>query len=107
MDKDYLQESGIRYGGYVQDEITLTPRWYVLAGLRWDGFEDEDLIGGGTVDGHDLSWRLGSTFVLREGLNAYASVASGFVPQATANQNAAAGGPFDPEQSKQWEVGLN
>lgn len=97
---------GTRYGGYVQDEITLTPRWHVLAGLRWDGFEDEDLISGSAVDGHDLSWRLGSTFVLREGLNAYASVASGFMPQATANQNAAAGGPFDPEQSRQWEVGL-
>lgn len=97
---------GIRYGGYVQDEITLTPRWHVLAGLRWDGFEDEDRIGRTRIDGHDLSWRLGSTFVLREGLNAYASVASGFVPQATSNQNPDAGGPFDAEQSKQWEVGL-
>lgn len=97
---------GIRYGGYVQDEMTLTPRWHVLAGLRWDGFEDEDLIGGSRVDGHDVSWRLGSTFVLREGLNAYANIASGFVPQSTSNQNAAAGGPFDPEQSKQWEIGL-
>ncbi len=97
---------GTRYGGYVQDEITLTPRWHVLAGLRWDGFEDEDLISGSNIDGHDLSWRLGSTFVLREGLNAYASVASGFVPQDTGNQNMDAGGPFDPEQSKQWEIGL-
>lgn len=33
-------------------------------------------------------------------------VASGFVPQATGNQNPAAGGPFDAEQSRQWEVGL-
>ncbi len=97
---------GLRYGGYLQDEVTLTPRWYVLAGLRWDGFRDEDLIAGTRVDGHDLSWRLGSTFVLREGLNAYASVASGFVPQATGNQDPAAGGPFDAEQSRQWEVGL-
>lgn len=97
---------GIRYGGYVQDEMTLTPRWHLLAGLRWDGFEDEDRVSGSRVDGNDLSWRLGSTFVLREGLNAYASVASGFVPQATGSQDPAAGGPFDPEQSRQWEVGL-
>lgn len=97
---------GLRYGGYLQDEVTVTPRWYLLAGLRWDGFEDEDLIAGTRVDGHDVSWRLGSTFVLRDGLNAYASVASGFVPQATGNQNPAAGGPFDAEQSRQWEVGL-
>lgn len=97
---------GVRYGGYLQDEMTLTPRWYLLAGLRWDGFEDEDLVARSRIDGHDLSWRIGSTFVLREGLNAYASVASGFVPQATGNQDPAAGGPFDPEQSRQWEVGL-
>jgi len=97
---------GLRYGGYLQDELTLTPRWYVLAGLRWDGFEDEDLITGARVDGHDISWRLGSTFVLRDGLNAYASVASGFVPQATGNQDRTAGGPFAPEQSRQREVGL-
>lgn len=97
---------GSRYGGYLQDEVTLTPRWYLLAGLRWDGFEDEDLIADSRIDGHDVSWRIGSTFVLREGLNAYSSVASGFVPQATGNQNPAAGGPFDPEQSRQWEVGL-
>lgn len=97
---------GLRYGGYVQDELTLTPRWYVLAGLRWDGFEDEDRLAGNCVVGHDLSWRLGSTFVLRQGINAYASVASGFVPQATSDQDPAAGGPFDAEQSKQWELGL-
>ncbi|MBD9369771.1 TonB-dependent receptor [Xanthomonas sp. XNM01] len=97
---------GLRYGGYLQDEVTLTPRWHLLAGLRWDGFEDEDLVSGQRVDGHDTSWRLGSTVVLREGINAYASLASGFVPQSTANQDPTAGGPFDAEQSRQWEVGL-
>ncbi|WP_295568739.1 TonB-dependent receptor [uncultured Stenotrophomonas sp.] len=95
-----------RYGGYLQDELALGPRWHVLAGLRWDGFKDEDRIAGSGVDGNDLSWRLGSTFTVRDGLNLYANVASGFVPQSAANQNPAAGGPFDAERSKQWEVGL-
>ncbi|ROP80251.1 iron complex outermembrane receptor protein [Stenotrophomonas rhizophila] len=95
-----------RYGGYLQDEITLTPRWHILAGLRWDGFKDDDRIAGSSVDGDDISWRLGSTFVVRDGVNLYANVASGFVPQSAANQNAAAGGPFDPERSRQWEVGM-
>ncbi|MDC7806088.1 TonB-dependent receptor [Luteimonas sp BLCC-B24] len=97
---------GLRYGGYVQDELVLTPRWRVLAGLRWDAFEDEDRVTGRTVDGHDLSWRLGSTYALAEGVNAYANVASGFLPQATASQDPAAGGPFDAERSRQWEAGL-
>ena len=95
-----------RYGGYLQDELALGTRWHVLAGLRWDGFKDDDRIAGSSVNGNDLSWRLGSTFTVREGLNVYANVASGFVPQSAANQNPAAGGPFDAERSKQWEVGM-
>ncbi|WP_223495509.1 TonB-dependent siderophore receptor [Stenotrophomonas indicatrix] len=95
-----------RYGGYLQDELTLTPRWHVLAGLRWDGFKDDDRLAGSSVDGNDISWRLGSTFTVRDGLNLYANVASGFVPQSAANQNSAAGGPFDAERSRQWEVGM-
>ncbi|NZA26814.1 TonB-dependent receptor [Luteimonas sp. SJ-92] len=97
---------GTRYGAYLQDQVELTPRWQLLAGLRWDGFEDEDRVGGATVDGHDISWRVGSTYALAEGVNAYANVASGFVPQSTGNQRAEVGGPFDPERGRQWEVGL-
>jgi len=95
-----------RYGGYLQDELALTQRWHVLAGLRWDGFKDDDRLAGSSVDGKDISWRLGSTFTVRDGLNLYANVASGFVPQSAANQNSAAGGPFDAERSRQWEVGM-
>ena len=95
-----------RYGVYLQDEIELSPRWLLLAGLRWDGFKDTDNLADTAVQGNDLSWRLGSTFVVREGLNVYANVAAGFVPQAAANQDSAAGGPFDPERSRQWEVGM-
>ncbi|MCC7634809.1 TonB-dependent siderophore receptor [Stenotrophomonas rhizophila] len=95
-----------RYGGYLQDELALTPRWHVLAGLRWDGFKDDDRIAGTAVDGNDISWRLGSTYTVREGVNVYANIASGFMPQSAANQSAEAGGPFDAERSRQWEVGL-
>ncbi|AZR26150.1 TonB-dependent receptor [Xanthomonas vasicola pv. arecae] len=97
---------GQRYGAYLQDELTLTPRWYAMAGLRWDGFRDDNLLDGSRVTGNDMSWRVGSTVVLREGINAYANYASGFLPQDAANQDSSVGGPFDPERSKQWEVGL-
>ncbi|WP_406948358.1 TonB-dependent siderophore receptor [Xanthomonas oryzae pv. oryzae] len=95
-----------RYGTYLQDELTLTSGWYAMAGLRWDGFKDDNLLDGSRVTGNDLSWRVGSTVVLREGINAYASYASGFLPQDAANQDSSAGGPFAPERSTQWEVGL-
>ncbi|MEH6418073.1 TonB-dependent siderophore receptor [Pseudomonas sp. CGJS7] len=96
---------GLRYGAYLQDEIALSERWYVLAGVRWDGFKDENRLTGSDVDGDDLSWRVGATYTARPGLNLYASTASGFLPQSTGNQNASVGGPFDPERSKQWELG--
>ncbi|KHL53059.1 TonB-dependent siderophore receptor [Xanthomonas cannabis] len=95
-----------RYGAYLQDELTLTPRWHAMAGVRWDGFKDDNLLDDSRVTGNDLSWRVGSTVVLRDGVNAYASYASGFLPQDAANQDASVGGPFDPERSTQWELGL-
>jgi len=95
-----------RQGLYVQDEIALTPRWQLLAGLRWDRFKDVDNLSGVRVDGNDTSWRLGSTYALTEGVNLYANIAAGFVPQTAANQDRTAGGPFDPERSRQWELGM-
>jgi iron complex outermembrane receptor protein len=90
---------------YLQDQIEIGERWHVLAGARWDQFEDEDRLARSTVDGDDLTWRLGTTFELNDAVNLYASTATGFLPQAAANQNPLAGGPFDPQQSEQWELG--
>lgn len=91
-------------GLYVQDQMDLG-RWHLLAGLRWDRFEDENRVAGTTVDGNDLTWRLGTTFELTDTVNLYASTATGFLPQSAGSQNPLAGGPFDPERSRQWEVG--
>lgn len=100
------QTRATRYGGYVQDEMQLGERWHAMAGLRWDGFSDRNTLDGSEVRGHDLSWRIGSTYVLRPGINVYGSIASGFVPQSASSQNPSAGGPFDPEHSRQWELGM-
>lgn len=91
-------------GLYLQDQIDLG-RWHVLAGLRWDRFEDQDRVAGTAVEGDDLTWRLGTTFEATEAVNLYASTATGFSPQSAGSQDPLAGGPFDPERSRQWEVG--
>jgi len=98
--------SSVREGVFLQDEITLSPRWYLLAGLRWDSFEDRNRIGGQRVSGSDTSWRVGATWTPQPATNLYASLASGFMPQAAARQRVSVGGPFAPETSRQWEVGL-
>ncbi|KRG45857.1 ligand-gated channel [Stenotrophomonas panacihumi] len=98
--------SSLRKGIYLQDELTTPSRWYLLAGLRWDSFEDIDGNTGQRSSGSDLSWRLGATWRANAHLNVYANLASGFMPQAAASQRAAVGGPFDPQRSRQWEAGL-
>ncbi|MBW3550199.1 MAG: TonB-dependent receptor [Proteobacteria bacterium] len=92
-------------GLYLQDQVTLGQRWHVLAGLRWDRFENENRVSGQRMDGDDLTWRLGATFEATDAVNVYASTATGFVPQSARSQNPLAGGPFDPERSRQWELG--
>lgn len=96
---------GDRYGVYVQDEISIGERWQLLAGLRWDGFEDRNRVDGSAVDGNDLTWRVGGTWRAGDAVNLYASYATGFAPQGAGNQQPAVGGPFDPEESEQWELG--
>lgn len=90
---------------YAQDQVEIGDRWHVLAGVRWDQFEDENRVARSAVEGDDLTWRLGTTFELNDAVNLYASTATGFVPQAASSQNPLAGGPFDPQQSEQWELG--
>ena len=92
-------------GLYVQDQIALGRRWHVLSGLRWDRFEDENRINGSRLDGDDLTWRVGTTFEATDAVNVYASAATGFLPQAAGSQDPLAGGPFEPERSRQWELG--
>lgn len=91
-------------GIYVQDLIRLSERWDLLASLRHSRFESESSSGAEDSD-EALTYRLGGVYHLTEGLNFYASYSEGFVPQSAGRQDARAGGPFDPEESQQWELG--
>ena len=95
-----------RYGFYLQDQLEITPRWNILAGLRWDSFEDYDRTNDARFDDSDLNYRLGSTFELTDGVRIYGMWGTGFVPQGLGSQNPLAGGPFDPEESRLLEAGL-
>lgn len=94
-----------RTGVYLQDQITITADWDILAGLRWDRFEDEDRVANRSFSDSDISYRLGSTFQLTEGVRAYATYGQGFSPQSAGRQRPEVGGPFDPERSELMEVG--
>lgn len=97
-----------RTGVYLQDEVALGARWRLLAGLRRDRFDDRVAFAGDSARyaSSDTTWRLGATYIVRDGLNLYASSATGFVPQAADAQTPLTGGPFEPQRSRQWELGM-
>lgn len=95
-----------RKGVYLQDQLTLSERWNILLGLRWDSFEDTNQRNNTKVSGNDTSWRLGTTYQLTDYARGYLVAATGFVPQAAASQVAEVGGPFEPETSRLFEAGV-
>lgn len=102
-----------RVGAYAQDQISLTERLLLVAGVRWDRFEDAVRVataGRVTSDAgyrdSDVTFRGGLIYRPRTDLSLYASWSEGFDPQAPASQNRDAGGPFAPVTGNQVEAGV-
>ncbi|WP_242414797.1 TonB-dependent siderophore receptor [Sphingomonas panni] len=102
-----------RVGAYAQDQISLTERLLLVAGVRWDRFEDAVRVataGRVTSDSgyrdSDVTFRGGLIYRPRTDLSLYASWSEGFDPQAPASQNRDAGGPFAPVTGNQVEAGV-
>lgn len=92
-----------RYGVYVQDQIELTERFHVIAGARYDDFEETDAVSGASAQDDEISYRGGLLFKPADGLSLYASYGEGFQPQGITDPED--GGPFGPETSRQIELG--
>ncbi|HEX7048464.1 MAG TPA: TonB-dependent siderophore receptor [Gammaproteobacteria bacterium] len=102
---DYGESRTVRNGIYLQDQVRINARWNVLAGARWDRFEDEDVVSGESFSDSGTSWRIGSTFEVFDGVRTYATYGTGFEPQGIGDQIAEVGGPFEPETSELMEIG--
>ncbi|RMH93875.1 TonB-dependent receptor [Lysobacter pythonis] len=102
----FTRANGLDQGLYLQDQIELSPRWHVLAGLRRDRYVRDDQIARSKASGGDLTWRFGLTHVATTGLNVYFNTSTGFRPQSINAHSPLVGGPFDPQRSRQWELGF-
>jgi iron complex outermembrane receptor protein len=96
----------MREGVYLQDQISLTPQWDLVAGLRYDRFKDTNQVSGDDFSDGDYTWRTGLIYKPTEDVSLYASWSNSFEPQSIANQDENAGGPFDPVTGKQVEAGV-
>lgn len=92
---------------YVQDQIALSPRWKLLAGVRHDRYrqhiEDRAI---GTVTNQQpsaTSPRLGLTWLPSQTLSVYASVGRSFRPNVGTD---AKGSAFNPESGTARELGM-
>jgi iron complex outermembrane receptor protein len=99
------------YGGYVQNLVTVLPSVKVLAGLRYDGFDqrlDRTLNNQSQdidVDEGAFTFRTGAIYRPLDNLSLYGSYSEGFKPPSVFSQGPESGGPFDPTQSWQVEGG--
>lgn len=108
-----VDETTRLYGAYVQDQIAIGQKWKMLLGGRIEAHRYQSAtydIAADTLMGRDkLSAsrflpRLGVVYQPNTRTSLYASYTEGFQPQW--GSNLAAGGPFAPEGSVQYEVGL-
>lgn len=102
-----------RKGAYLQDQISVSNALLLVAGVRYDKFDDGVTTStGGTVSGRstysdsDVTFRGGAIFKPRPDVSLYASWSQSFEPQAAADQSSDAGGPFAPVTGNQLEGGV-
>jgi iron complex outermembrane receptor protein len=93
-------------GIYIQDQIDVTSKLKILAGVRYDDFTQKFLFRlTNTIQRSSktaTSPRLGVAYDVTPAVNLYAAWSKGFRPNTGTNfQNT----PFDPEFSKSYEVG--
>ena len=98
------------YSGYIQDHISFSEKVKAVIGLRYEkynykmAYEDSGILDNDTSDASAWIPRLGLIYQPIKNLSLYGSYSVGFEPQKSNYPHN--GGPFDPERSSQFEIGL-
>ena len=101
----------LRFGIYLQDQIRLNEQWIVVAGARFDKFEDESSSTDYKASDDDVSPRIGVIYQPNKEMSIFANYSQGFVPQSASSQlnrisDVDATEKLKPENSTQYELGL-
>jgi len=88
-------------GLYLNDQISIG-EWRITAGLRYDDVATD--TGSQSQDDDALSYSVGALYRFDNGLAPYASYAESFEP--VVGVDAITGQPFDPQEGRQYEVGI-
>lgn len=114
-DRGLTQSENTRLGIYIQDQIRINENWIVIAGARFDKFEDEDTTVKDIdddsinlpVNDNSISPRLGAIYQPNKNTSVFINRAAGFNPQSLASQpEPDVSNIFTPETSLQHEIGI-
>jgi len=95
-----------RYGLYIQDYVRLTERWSLMAGLRYNDFEDTDEASGFVYADDDIAPRAGLIFRPVDSASLYLNYSESFNPAGLGDQaDVAEDGRLSPESGIQYELG--
>ncbi|MBF2014946.1 MAG: TonB-dependent siderophore receptor [Rivularia sp. T60_A2020_040] len=101
-----------KYGFYIQDQIEISPQLKLLAGGRFDIFEQNRSTRNLGEEKQEFfqsdsrfSPRLGAVYQPSQDISLYASYATSFEPSFGASRNGN-DQPFKPETGRQFEVGV-
>ena len=111
VDRDRVTELN-QIGAYIQDQWQATNKLNLLASARLDYFSEDfvdntDSSENTSYDDIGYSTRLGATYDLNKQLKPYTSFSTSLTPQSASDQaDSEDGSLFDPEEAKQFEVGV-
>jgi len=95
-----------RYGFYIQDYVRLTERWSLMAGLRYNDFEDTDKRSGFAYADDDIAPRAGLIYQPVDNASIYLNYSESFNPAGLGDQaDVAEDGRLSPETGTQYELG--
>jgi len=97
------------FGVYLQNELEFSESLKGLFGVRWDHFDQDEVAkrfraGSRSSDDDNLSFRGALRYKMSGQSNSYFSYSESFEPQGLTTQTSD-DGPFDPEESRQFELG--
>lgn len=95
-----------RYGFYLQDYVALSERWKLLAGFRFDDFEDGDKGSGYQFSDNNVSPRVGLVYEPFDNTTIYLNYSESFNPASLGDQDSVdIDRALDPERGVQYELG--
>ena len=92
-------------GLYLQDQVRINEQWIVIAGLRFDKYEDENIETNVKINDEKVSPRIGAIYQPNNNTSIFANRSKGFSPQVDLTVSAAEN-VFSPETSIQHEIGI-